>query len=99
MGGSLDATAPIEVAAPAGRPVGFPEVCRIGDLGEQGDRAVMMIVRRVVASALAHLRSGCQLAVAVWPALGVQGCRAARLAPRGWCCVESTPRPRLSWGC
>jgi hypothetical protein len=30
----------------------------------------MMIVRRVVASALSDLRSGCRLAVAVWPVLG-----------------------------
>jgi hypothetical protein len=36
--------------------VGFPEVGRIGDLGERGDRTIMMIVRRVVASASSDLR-------------------------------------------
>lgn len=43
----------------------------------------MMIVRCIVASALADLYADCWLAVAVWPVSGVKECRVARLAPRG----------------
>src|SRR6516225_236559 len=64
-------------------PCGVPEVCMPMSCGDGQGRPYGIMIIRVPAPALSHLRPALRLAGPTRPVIGLQECRAARAAARG----------------
>src|SRR5450432_1513365 len=78
-------------------PVGCQKSAWPMSCGDVQGQAYGIMIIRVPAPALSHLRPALRLAGPARPVIGLQGRRAARAAARGRRAAPRPPRPRLDW--